>query len=171
MKKVICLIMCVVMMLSTSVTAFAAYESWGFGDIPYSGAGESEVKYTEYSRCLFSIPEVIEIQSGMAIPIEITSASFIEGECLQVNVLNLNEQGYLELKSEDEKVVYIELRRADLTYVTSSDNHLARIYDTDIDEGIGDASTHFTGRQVGAVPNAGYYSGTMRYEVMILPQE
>ncbi len=168
MKKVICLIMCVVMMLSTSITAFAAYESWGYGESPYMGVGESEIITTVYSYCTVSIPEVLEIYGDTSFCIEISGASFLKGDYLQVNVLNLSDKGYIDLTSDD-RTAHIQLRRADYSFIEVDDPYLARIYDTDIEYQM--ANTEFYASLGALSSEAGHYSGTMQYEVVILHQE
>lgn len=54
MKKVLCVLMCAVLLLAMPMTVFAA-------DTPYSGQGSSTITYKSYSTCTVSIPETIEI--------------------------------------------------------------------------------------------------------------
>lgn len=71
MKKVLCVLMCAVLLLAMPMTAFAA-------DTPYSGQGSSTITYKSYSTCTVSIPETIEI-TGAPTEIVVTNPNIETG--------------------------------------------------------------------------------------------
>lgn len=165
MKKVLCMLMCAVLLLAMPFTAFAA-------DTPYSGQGTSTLTYKSYSTCTVSIPETIEV-SSMEMPIEIivSNPNIETGYCVNVYVTNLSEHGYIPLcHDEFGEMVAIECMFTNLqkqATVYNDNPLLASIQGSSI------LSDVFYGEFAATVMSmdarAGSYTGTMQYEIKIEP--
>lgn len=125
MKKIIAFLLCMVIALSMSVTAFAeTSNSWG---------GSSAVTYEIESSYSIYIPEEINLNTGYTFTAEMLNIT----DNLQVNVsaTNLNPQGKLEVQNEKGETIALTLQNAingrigkftdsttsDITFIASAD--------------------------------------------------
>ena len=93
MKKVIALLLSVVMIMSMSVTAFAA-DTEISGD---GGTAQSTVIYTEMSTYTLVIPEYITVDAYNPFVIEAKYLNIKEGDEILVRLTNLDENNNLTL--------------------------------------------------------------------------
>jgi len=160
MKKFIAIMMCAVLMLSISTTAFAA-------ESPFYSEVTATLKYKSYSTCTVTIPETIEI-TGQPTEITVTNSNVESGYCVNVYVTNLNERGCVELTHDVSGEATIEASFTNNSTNAVIDNNnplLATIEcsDNTTDVFIG----NFTVSAMGSDYRAGSYTGTMQYDVRI----
>ena len=163
MKKVLCVLMCAVLLLAMPMTAFAA-------DTPYSGQGSSTITYKSYSTCTVSIPETIEI-TGAPTEIVVTNPNIETGYCINVYVTNLNNENGIYLYHDEfgESITQTcVFTNNTIGGAVSQDNPLLATI-----EGSGDLADvlygDFTASIMAIDAKAGSYTGTMQYEIKIEP--
>lgn len=169
MKKVLCMLMCAVLLLAMPTTAFA-YTEYGGGGSPFSAEGETQISAKVYSSCVVSIPATIEI-TDFSQPtdcgIEITNGNVAVGESIKIKIKNLNENNAIVLSHGSSETTFnVTFTMQDGTEVTQYSPYIARIGELTSE---GTAFAYFTmsvqGDTAGA--KAGNYEGTMQYEITI----
>lgn len=163
MKKIITFVLCAILTVSLSTTAFAA-------DMPFMGEGTSTLTYKSYSSCIVTIPETIQI-TGQSTEIIISNPNIESGYCVNVYVTNLSDENGIILNHD----VYGEATTICAMLTNDSKNSavdisnplLASIEGSDIVTDILYGS--FTVSAMGMDYRAGSYTGTMKYEFRIEP--
>ena len=167
MKKVLCILMCAVLLLAMPTTAFA-YTEYGGGGSPFSAEGETQISAKIYSSCVVSIPSTVEIYDftqPTTCSVEINNANVGTGESVKVKIKNLNENNAIVLDNNGH-TLNVLFSTAGGTEVTQYSPYVARI--SEFNE-YGSASTYFnmTVSTPSEGAKAGNYEGTMQYEITI----
>ena len=169
MKKVLCMLMCAVLLLAMPMTAFAAYEETNNNSEEYYGYGESTINKRIYSTCTVSIPEYLDCSHYENWVVEIGNANIASNEYITVSVTNLTDNNTLVLTNPNSSdVLEMRLSRQDGITVTTTDNAIAQASYQEL-EGAGTMQYMFSGGVITDMTNCkpGEYTGVMQYEVRI----
>lgn len=162
MKKLIAIIMAMVLMLSISVTAFAAEDL-------SAGSGETEIKSHVYSHYSITIPATIDLCNGEIGQVTISDAMIEDNYSVKVFVTNTEQFGGILLKhSNGTDSINCSLLNIENNMLANSENPLVSFANSDIEQG---TATKYFDIQVENYGTPGDYSGIMQYSFECLPNE
>ena len=142
MKKILAFTLCFVMVLSCSISAFAA-------ELPYNEAtGQSTVTYQVDSSFCVIIPETVDAFNGF----QLTASNMNITESEQVNV-SVNGENRIPMTNDEGDTFNLRLN------VNDSDHVAEFVKNQTTSEFI------VTGPIDGEMPAAGYYTGTVEFIV------
>lgn len=163
MKKLLCVVLSIVLMLAVSTTAFASTS-------PLSTGGTVEVSKRIYSSCYLEIPETIDLDTQNTCNIEIFNIEMLDNEIIRVMVSNLNDSGAITMsKADTDTTLDVYIRDDNENLVTPFNPYLTELDKAHISVGDKYASFHFSFELHDSYQNAeaGIYTGTMQYQISI----
>ena len=163
MKKVLCAIICVVLIASMSITAFAS-------EYPYYTEGQATLNKTIYSSCTLVIPDFIDCDNGGG-TISIENARLIEGESIKIEVTNLNDNNAITLSHTDtDSTIDVNVRDEYSRIITKAYPYIAQVGEDKLDnDNSASVSCWFSvadNTDLDSV-DVGSYTGVMQYKVTI----
>lgn len=160
MKKLIAIIMAMVLMLSISVTAFAAQDL-------SAGSGDAEIKAHIYSHYTISIPAVIDLSKGDIGQVTIENAMIEDNYSVNVFVTNTEQFGGISLKhSNGIDSVNCSFLNINNNMLANTENPLVSFEKSDLQQG---TATKYFGIQAENYGMPGDYTGTMQYSFECQP--
>ena len=169
MKKIICAILCAVLMLSMATTAFAYTE-------PFTSSGTVEVSKRIYSSCYMEIPATVNYDLQPVCSVDVYNIEMLDNEVIRVIASGLNQNNAIPLtKSGTDKTLELYVKNGSGQLVTNENPYLAELDKTNISVGTKSASFSFSFElrnpyeYQGAEP--GIYTGTMQYQICIEESE
>lgn len=149
MKRIVCIILCLALIISMNVTVFAE-------DVEVSGdrqTGQSTLTYTVDSSFIINIPQTIDLNSGYQF-----SASYMNLESdLQVSVYctTIEQNDYITMTNASGESFNLILTGGNGALMATFDNdHLESDY-------------FIYGQPDGGSPRAGQYTGIAEFEVRL----
>lgn len=154
MKKFLAIVLSVVLVLSMSVTAFAAELNIG------NQTGQSTLSYTEPSTYTVIIPDTIYVSTGAILEFETTFLNIQESEQLVIRVNNLDENDMITLShasGDTLNVCFGVNDDTDICYRVNADNTVA-------------FAASLQTSYDGSILSAGEYTGIAEFTVSIAPK-
>ena len=154
MKKILAIILSVVLVLSTSVTAFATEVTSDYQ------VAQSTLSYTEPSTYTVIIPDTIYVSTGAALEFETKYLNIQQTEQLVITFANLDENDMIPLSNEygNSINVYFGVNNdADVCYRVNADQTVAFVASVQM------ASTE-------SLLPAGEYTGIAEFTVSVQPK-
>ena len=167
MKKFICLIMAIIMVVAFSVVGVNAADYYTMG-----GGGSSTVTYTQQSRYMVMIPETIDMDMG-SYTFTAAEMNILPDEYVAISMTNLDVNGNLRLYHESDQTIYMDVLvqpdygSADLGSLTNFPNRGVAYFE----EGELTSEMNFSIQpDMNNSYKAGEYSGTAEFLVELLEQ-
>ena len=155
MKKIICLLMAVMLIVgctfSASATEFNAYNQ-------NVGSGEIAVTSHLYSHFDISIPETLDTSVGGEVAI--TNASIEDGYAIKVSVSNFNNRHCIEMTHKTQPNVTAEMTLRGNWGFNKEPDVIVKFTDDDIQNG---SATSPLNANIDSRAVAGEYEGTVSY--------
>ncbi len=160
MKKLIAIIMAMVLMLSISVTAFAAEDL-------SAGSGETEIKSHVYSHYSITIPATIDLCNGEIGQVTISDAMIEDNYSVKVFVTNIEEFGGIKLAHTNGTYsINCSLLNTENNMLANLENPLVSFENSDLQQGV---STKYFDIQAENYGMPGDYTGIMQYSFECQP--